>query len=581
MPISPPLSVTTGSVHARHTGHHAKGQSWQIALDDASASATAPATPQVQQTHPTTSPVQETSRDQKHTTTLQTMSTRPGVGNIQASARPDDMPLASGSDIQPPTPAASKDSKKDTPQNSAQVGAAIVPVEMTILPATPTTEITLKADDKSRPASIDSVQAKVAHASVDLSQPDAPATPALVTAVKAEITPPEQTMTTAGTAASTSEQTATAVKIEASTPPQTVATAGKVASTLEQTVTATDRPDTQEVHVAAAKPHINAISTNPAATATSHPAPIVASNQPDMPVPPTLATVSAETPRPDTTDIKPVSAHAPHQTVALTETAKPAHSPAATVTASIPGQLAQTTPQTQSAPSMSVNPGADKPSALAGGTDIAVSAATANRSATPHASLMRAVDVVAASPVVSAQPATDLKKTASLTQTIQPVVATGTVSPLSATMTVDKSAQINGPADQGSVNLAPAALSATITALHHAGQSAVTLRLDPPELGHLSVQIKMDAQGGVNVLFIPSTADAAQALQASFHQLGNAMAQSGLMLSQAQVGGQFSQSGGQPGQQGGYTPPRQNAPTTANTTTAAATDQVSGLSAYA
>jgi Flagellar hook-length control protein FliK len=123
----------------------------------------------------------------------------------------------------------------------------------------------------------------------------------------------------------------------------------------------------------------------------------------------------------------------------------------------------------------------------------------------------------------------------------------------------------------------PAALAATVTALHQSGQSGTVLRLDPPGLGHLSVQVRLSAQGQVNVLFVPSTADAAQAIQASLPGLGAAIAQSGLSLGQAQVGGQFSQQSGQGGQSG-YSPPRQN-----NTAAFSAEAQATpnGLSAYA
>ncbi|MBU6448830.1 MAG: flagellar hook-length control protein FliK [Rhodospirillales bacterium] len=123
----------------------------------------------------------------------------------------------------------------------------------------------------------------------------------------------------------------------------------------------------------------------------------------------------------------------------------------------------------------------------------------------------------------------------------------------------------------------PAALAATVTALHQSGQAGTVLRLDPPGLGHLSVEIRLGTQGQVNVLFVPSTADAAQAIQANLPGLGAAMAQSGLTLGQAQLGGQFSQQSGQNGQ-GGYTPPRQNS---ANNFAAEPQTTPGGLSAYA
>ncbi|WP_234730547.1 flagellar hook-length control protein FliK [Acidocella facilis] len=120
-------------------------------------------------------------------------------------------------------------------------------------------------------------------------------------------------------------------------------------------------------------------------------------------------------------------------------------------------------------------------------------------------------------------------------------------------------------------------LAATVTALHQAGQSGAVLRLDPPGLGHLSVQVGLGAQGQVNLLFVPSTADAAQALQSAMPGLSGAMAQSGLTLGQAQVGGQFAQSGGQSGQH------QQRAPQQHVSAPQPSSDNppASGLSAYA
>lgn len=172
----------------------------------------------------------------------------------------------------------------------------------------------------------------------------------------------------------------------------------------------------------------------------------------------------------------------------------------------------------------------------------------------------------------------DLKKLTGDAKTIQPLESGSGSGSVTAVTTVEKTAPVSPPGTLDNVNIAPAALSATITALHHSGQGAVLLRLDPPSLGHLSIQLKMDAQGAVNVLFIPSTADAAQALHGSLPQLGAALAQSGLALGHADVGGQFSQSSGHNGQQGSYTPLRQ---TSGITAASAATPPISGLSAYA
>lgn len=126
------------------------------------------------------------------------------------------------------------------------------------------------------------------------------------------------------------------------------------------------------------------------------------------------------------------------------------------------------------------------------------------------------------------------------------------------------------------------ALAATVTALHRAGQIGAVLRLDPPGLGFLSVQIGLTTQGHINIMFVPSTANAAQALQGTLPHLHHAMSQSGLTLGQAHVGGQFSQSGGQGGQNG-----QKNPATSAHTAPRSDVDAAtapalsSGLSAYA
>ncbi len=149
---------------------------------------------------------------------------------------------------------------------------------------------------------------------------------------------------------------------------------------------------------------------------------------------------------------------------------------------------------------------------------------------------------------------------------------------LAATGTNASSTEASAATSPGNISTSPSALAATVTALHQSGQAGTVLRLDPPGLGHLSVQVGLGAQGQVNVLFVPSTADAAQAIQSSLSGLGSAMAQSGLTLGQAQVGGQFSQQGGGQNGQGAHTPPRQG-----NTSAFPAEPQTttSGLSAYA
>jgi flagellar hook-length control protein FliK len=108
------------------------------------------------------------------------------------------------------------------------------------------------------------------------------------------------------------------------------------------------------------------------------------------------------------------------------------------------------------------------------------------------------------------------------------------------------------PQHGGTVTATSAAgLAAAVTAMHQSGQSAAVLRLDPPGLGDLAVHVALGAGGQVNVVFIPSTPAAAAALQGNLNGLGTALAQSGLTLGQAQIGGQFNQNPGQ----GGERPP--------------------------
>ena len=89
----------------------------------------------------------------------------------------------------------------------------------------------------------------------------------------------------------------------------------------------------------------------------------------------------------------------------------------------------------------------------------------------------------------------------------------------------------------GSVAATPAALAATITAMHQNGQSNVVLRLDPPGLGALSIHIALGHNSEVNVQFIPTIPQTAQLLNSGLDDLRQAMANAGLALGQAQVGG--------------------------------------------
>ena len=208
---------------------------------------------------------------------------------------------------------------------------------------------------------------------------------------------------------------------------------------------------------------------------------------------------------------------------------------------------------------------ADKTKALQPSSSQPATASTA------QAVSFRATQVTENAPA----PTKETEKSATQNMTALGNFALGSTQSVVATATSSPTASLSAVALTPST--APAALAATVVALHQSGQAGTVLRLDPPGLGHLSVQVRLGAQGQVNVLFVPSTADAAQAIQASLPNLGAAMAQSGLMLGQAQVGGQSLQQGGQGGQSG-YSPPRQNSQ--ANFT-AEPQATPNGLSAYA
>jgi len=108
--------------------------------------------------------------------------------------------------------------------------------------------------------------------------------------------------------------------------------------------------------------------------------------------------------------------------------------------------------------------------------------------------------------------------------------------------------------------------------MHQSGQNNLTLHLDPPGLGSLAIHLA-SSQSGVNVLFVPSAAPTAQRLTQNLDGLRSAMADAGLSLGQAQVGGGGGQNQGQSAsytlQPGALTPPP------------ASTEDDTGVRAYA
>jgi flagellar hook-length control protein FliK len=111
--------------------------------------------------------------------------------------------------------------------------------------------------------------------------------------------------------------------------------------------------------------------------------------------------------------------------------------------------------------------------------------------------------------------------------------------------------------------------------MHQSGQNNLTLRLDPPGLGSLSIHLA-SSQAGVNVLFVPSAAPTAQLLTQNLDGLRSAMATAGLTLGQAQVGGGSGGTQNQ-GQSQTYTPQ----PSALTPSPVIATEDDTGVRAYA
>ncbi|MBU6418115.1 MAG: flagellar hook-length control protein FliK [Proteobacteria bacterium] len=288
---------------------------------------------------------------------------------------------------------------------------------------------------------------------------------------------------------------------------------------------------------------------------------------------PTMASTA-----PATTSTSP--AQADTAMPATTKQSDTTPNPAATKTTPASETLATQTPRTPpAAPTPPVAAEATPASATAADTQLDTRTAKATPQPTASAPTAPSTAQALTARVAQLPAATEVTPTSKEKTSAQQLPAFGSISPAPEihAATASGSTVTETGVVTANASIGPAALAATVTALHQSGQSGTVLRLDPPGLGHLSVQVRFSTQGQVNVLFVPSTADAAQAIQASLPGLGAAMAQSGLSLGQAQVGGQFPQQSGQ-NSQSGYSPPRQN-----NAAAFATEPQAtpSGLSAYA
>jgi len=89
-----------------------------------------------------------------------------------------------------------------------------------------------------------------------------------------------------------------------------------------------------------------------------------------------------------------------------------------------------------------------------------------------------------------------------------------------------------------------------IQALHHSGGGHARIQLNPPSLGNVQIQLHLHGNHQAQLSFTAAQPSTAQALQASLPHLSNALQQSGIQLSHAEVntGGGNPSAAGQQGQ---------------------------------
>ncbi len=438
--------------------------------------------------------------------------------DVASAARPED-----------PKPPAKSGDKTAVPDTAAKLAAAAQPVFSA-------TEKTLSQHSK-KPAAL---QAGATTAQVPQHTKDTAkqAVGAVVQPVVASVADPSQPNTTPGTSKTDAGKT-DAGKIESSQTDASKIATGKIdAGTVTAATPAMPAMGTPTV---AALPDITASATPPAGQSNITPASKPASTAHAATLPQTgsggtlLAAATTSAAAIATPGTAPLSNAMPNtvapQSVTATNTDKSTTTRVvatamASVNAASSNKIALTTISPDDAPALPVTP-ADK------------------------------TDENSDKPTIGALPVT----TSTLTQT------TATAQP--AAVAASGALPVIQPSTAG--------LAAAVTAMHQAGQSGAVLRLDPPGLGTLSVHVGLAQNGQVNVLFIPSTQDASTALQNNLSGLGAALAQSGITLGQAQVGGQFNQNAGQ----GGYQPPASQTATPQIISFDADTFGPGGVSAYA
>ncbi len=82
-----------------------------------------------------------------------------------------------------------------------------------------------------------------------------------------------------------------------------------------------------------------------------------------------------------------------------------------------------------------------------------------------------------------------------------------------------------------------AGLAAAVTAMTREGKTALSLKLDPPALGTMSIHLAVGNDSKVNVLLVAAVPQTAQAFAAGADNLRQAFVNAGIDLGQLNVGG--------------------------------------------
>jgi flagellar hook-length control protein FliK len=157
----------------------------------------------------------------------------------------------------------------------------------------------------------------------------------------------------------------------------------------------------------------------------------------------------------------------------------------------------------------------------------------------------RAVSPSNPAPIVTAAAIT-LASAASTSVTAPPAIGAATSAPSASPAA--PSLPAGTASEPGFVNTA-AALAATVTAMVKDGKSSVSMRLDPADLGSVSIHLAVGQDAKVNVLMLAAVPQTAQAFSAGADDLRQAFAAAGLALGHLDIGGGGTAGGAGTGQQ--------------------------------